>query len=491
MPFIEPARNTEALALSDLGPASWHLSTRLVGYLLRSLAVRARRALGDNEYRRRQLPEELAAAIRGEYRDGMWAESWLDALAERWGVSLAGDNDDPYPLAAWLPEGRVSWIVACRAISRADLGDLAREWGSFLATFATSAESADDEELLTINRPPAAENPYTAALPFGRGVIVPERWTAVLTLTAPLAHGADTKDGNVSRFRAERAWDPLLSRHVDLPLYAGNAWRGQLRDLVALDLCARVGLDPREVTPRMAHSLFSGGSIEAGAVATGTDVAARLRLRSLLPCVDALGGVYHDEPMDGLLRADDGRPLCREAAAMLAWRVVPEIAAEGTDAVRAWSERLQWAEDLYEQRQLTRHAHREFEGEGGQMLVRTEVLRAGVQVVHSFGIAARDRRPSDLTRACIAHAVGLWVSGGAFGAGTARGHGAFSTPGYLHPSGEVIGDPARYVEHLSAHRDEIRDLLTRKADAAPPKPTKGAKAAKSGGAGTVIAVGGA
>lgn len=488
MPLIEHAPPTTALSLADLGPTSWRLSTRLVGYLLRSLAIRVRRSLGDDSYRRGQLPEELASAIRGEYRDGMWAESWLDALAARWGVSLAGDTDEPFPLAAWLPEGRVSWIVACRAISRTDLGDLAREWGSFLATFATSPASPDDEQLLTIDRPPAAENPYTAPLPFGRGVLVPSRWTAILTLTSPLAHGADTKDGNVSRFRAERAWDPLLARHVDLPLYAGNAWRGQLRDLIALDLCARVGLDPREVTPRMAHSLFSGGSIEAGAVAQGTDVSARLRLRSLLPCVDALGGVYHDEPMDGMLRADDGRPLCREAAAMLAWRVVPEIAAQGTDAVRAWSERLQWVEDLYEQRQLTRHAHREFEGEGGQMLVRTEVLRAGVQVVHSFGVAARDRHLTDLTRACIAHAVDLWVAGGAFGAGTARGHGAFTTAGYQHPGGEPIGDPARYVQHLVERRDEIRDLLTRKADAAPPKSTKGAKAPKGG---AVVAVGGA
>ena len=461
------------LRLADLGAPSWRRSTRLVAYLLRALAWRVRDTVTD-EYRLKNLPEELAAAIRGEHRDGMWPESWTDRLAERWGVSLAGDAESTYSLSARLPEGFVPWIVACRAIRRQDLAALAAEWGSYLATFATSRPSEDDEELLAIDLPPAVEDGWRAPLP--TRAIRPAEFVAVLTFTSPVHHGADEKDGNISRFRTERRYSVLLGRHVDVPLYAGNAWRGQVRDLLALDLFTRVGMSPREAAPAMAHALFSGGAIESGSASNGSNAAMRTALRALLPCVDLIGGVYGNEPMDGVLRAADALPICRETADAVAHRVVPEIAADGDAAVRAWAERLPWAEDLYETRQLTRHAHRDLEGDGGQMLVRTEVIRAGTQWVHSVALAAKDRLLSPLTRSALGHALDLFVRSGALGAGNARGLGEFVTSGY----GDA-GDPEPYRAHLAAHAEEIRDVLrgvrslAPEKAAAPLKPEKPAK----------------
>jgi hypothetical protein len=182
--------------------------------------------------------------------------------------------------------------------------------------------------------------------------------------------------------------------------------------------------------------------------------------------------------MDGMLRAADALPVCRETADAVAARVVPEIAARGDAAVRAWAERLPWCEDLYETRQLTRHAHRDIEGEGGQMIVRTQVIRAGSQWAHSLALAGKDRAVSALTRSALAHAVRLFEASGALGAGNARGLGAFVTAGY----GD-IGDATPYVEHIAAHAEEIREVLrgvralgpSKPAPAADAKPAKGAK----------------
>lgn len=468
----ETSDRPRTLTRADLGAPSWRLSTRLVAYLLRALVWRVRDTVTD-DYRLGRLPEELATAIRGEHRDGMWPATWIDHLAERWGVSLAGDDASPYALAARLPEGWVPWIVATHAIRRTDLALLCNEWGSYLATFATSKSSPDDEELLAIDLPVEATNPWRAPLP--RSPILPAGWSAVWTLAAPMHHGADEKDGNVSRFRTERRYSSLLGRSVDVALFAGNAWRGMLRDLLAMDLFETIDMSPREAAPAMAHALFSGGSIESGSASNGSNVAMRTALRTLLPCVDLIGGVYGNEPMDGVLRASDALPVCRETADVLAHRLVPEIALEGEDAVRAWAERLPWMEDLYETRQLTRHAHRDFEGEGGQMLVRTEVIRAGTQWVHTVALAAKDRLLSPLTRSALAHGLKLFVASGTVGAGNARGLGAILTDGY----GDV-GDPEPYRAHLAAHAEEIREVLRGVRSLVPEKVVteKPAKAAK-------------
>lgn len=472
------------LAASDHSP--WLRSVRLTAYLLRSLASRARKALEGDEYRRSNLPEELAAAVRGEHRDGMWPESWLDRLAERWGVSLAGSADDPFPLCAWLPEGRVPWLTACRVIRRTDLAALVSEWGSFLATFATSPTSEDDDDILRVDLPPEIGDPWRAPIP--AGAIRPHEWTAVWTFTAPMHHGADEKDGNVSRFRTERRYSPILGRFVETPIYTGNAFRGQCRDLVALDLFDAIGLRPNEALPVWAHSLFSGGSIESGSASNGSNAAFRRELRDLLPIVDLLGGVYNNEPMDGVLRASDALPICRETADAVAWRVVPDVAEQGHDAIAAWSERLPWAEDLYETRQLTRHAHRDIEGDGGQMLVRTQVIKAGVQWVHSVTLAAKDRLLSPLTASALAHMLDLFVRSGAVGAGNARGLGAFVTDGYGN-----VAYPAAYREHVAAKADDIRAVLmgarTLGPGRPPPaeKPSKGKKPAKGGKASEIDA----
>jgi len=476
-PVTEDKKPVPMLTLADLGTPSWRTSVRLVAYLLRSLVRRIRDVTTD-EYRLSRVPEELATAVRGEHRDGMWAESWLDRLAERWGVSLAGDDDNPFPLAAWLPEGRVPWIVACRAIRRSDLSALVTEWGSFLATFATMPRSEDDDAVLAIDLPPELGDPWRAPIP--AGAIRPDAWVSVWTLTAPMHHGADEKDGNISRFRTERRYSHVLGRYADVPLYSGNAFRGQLRDLVALDLFDRIGMKPTEAAPQFAHSLFSGGSIESGSASNGSNASYRRALRDLLPMVDLMGGVYNNEPMDGVLRVSDALPICRETADAVAYRVAPEIAAHGDAAIRSWAERLPWCEDLYETRQLTRHAHRDFEGEGGQMIVRTEVIRAGTQWCHSLSLAAKDRLLSPLTRSALAHAINLFIASSVVGAGNARGLGAILTSGY-----GSIGDPQPYLDHIASNAATIRDVLRGvvalgepRAPKAEEKPAKSAKGKK-------------
>lgn len=469
------------LTLADLGEPSWHLSTRIVAHLLRALVSRIKRKLGTDDYRAKNLPDELTTAIRGEHREGMWPSTWLDALASRWDISLAGDAEEgsEYPLAAWLPEGWAPWHVACHVVQRQHLADLVMD-GSFLATFATTPPSDDDEALLRIERPAAAERPWLPDLP--RNPILPARYVVMLTSTSETHHGSDEKDGNVSRFRTQRYVDPLTGREAVLPFISGNAWRGQTRDALALDMLTRLGIEPKDLPPAVAHSLFSGGNIEAGSVGAGVNVLYRRELRRLVPIVDVLGGVYSNDPMDGVLRAGDAIPVCREAAALLVYDLAPEVAAQGMDAVRAWAERLPWCEDLYGTRQLVRHGHKDFEGERGQMIVRTQTILAGARWVQVVGIAAKDRIVNPVTISAARHAMDLYCRSGAMGAGNARGLGSFVTDGYRFTGADPGPGPELYLSHLAEHRDAIVDILRGvtmgEAPGAGVKPAKASKAGK-------------
>jgi hypothetical protein len=240
-----------------------------------------------------------------------------------------------------------------------------------------------------------------------------------------------------------------------VPFLSGNAWRGQVRDLVALDMLQRLGLDPaRDLAPRTAHALCAGGSIEAGADSAGVNLTDRRRWREV-PMVDLLGGCYEQQVMAGHLRVQDAIPVCRETAAMVA-----PVVAPGVDP-RELAARLPEARDLFAIRQLTRHAHRDFEGDGAQMLVRTEVVIAGTQFVHAVALTGRtDASTAPLTASCLAHAIDLVRSAGVVGASTARGHGGIAFDAYQPGAGLVAFPTAEaYLAYLTEHADRLRAIL--------------------------------
>ena len=434
-------------------PRDFRGALRLVCYALRSLRGRVT-ADSVGEYRAKNFGDELTTAARGEHRHGMSALVWLDHLAARWSVSLAGDADGR-PLAVFLPDGWVPWERAMAVIRRDHLARVVADYGGLCASFAVAPrDDAGDAALFDlIDEPDEVVNPFVPTMP--TSLIAPLWHRATWTLTSDLAHGADTKDGNVSRFRTEPRRDPLTSKVGEVPFLSGNAWRGQVRDLLALDMLTRLGLDPaRDLAPRTAHALFAGGSIEAGADSAGVNLTERRRWREV-PMVDLLGGCYDQQVMAGHLRVQDAIPVCRETAAMVA-----PVVAPGVDP-RELAARLPEARDLFAIRQLTRHAHRDFEGDGAQMLVRTEVVIAGTQFVHAVALTGRtDASTLPLTASCLAHAIDLVRAAGVVGAGTARGHGGIAFDAYQPGAGLApLPSSEAYLAHLTEHADRLRAIL--------------------------------
>jgi hypothetical protein len=261
------------------------------------------------------------------------------------------------------------------------------------------------------------------------------------TCEAPLAHGADGKAGNATLFRRIQ----VLAGNGEvlrLPYYAGNALRGQTRDLLADHMLASLGLPADRAKPAVVlwffYALYSGGALEENSEATkamrkllgdhGSIRAEGLRkFRDMLPSLSLLGCALGNRVLPGHCQFADLRPICRE------W---------GTGD-KPMAELLTWE-------YLTRREDHEEHEEHHGMIANTEVLKSGVCL--EGGIDMDDSMPA-VERAALGKGLLLLQARGKLGAENRRGFGKVKI--------ELTGlpDPAPYEAFLAERKTEILDYL--------------------------------
>lgn len=143
--------------------------------------------------------------------------------------------------------------------------------------------------------------------------------------TTPLAHGGDVKAGNASLFRR---MDVLSNTKyvLNLPYYAGNAIRGQVRDLLADHFLQALDITPNKTNPPIElwffHCLYAGGALEeaskataaiskfAGATAQKSE--SIKYIRDMMPALSLLGFAVGNRILSGRCGFGDWRPICKE-----------------------------------------------------------------------------------------------------------------------------------------------------------------------------------
>lgn len=103
--------------------------------------------------------------------------------------------------------------------------------------------------------------------------------------------------------------------------YNGNAWRGQLRDLMARRVADAVG---GNLNINAFHFLFSGGRLDKQE--DTLDLAAARSLRASLPMLGLLGGGIGSQLLGGRLRVFGSYPVCQEAIPVLPTRLHEDAA---------------------------------------------------------------------------------------------------------------------------------------------------------------------
>lgn len=323
---------------------------------------------------------------------------------------------------------------AANAESAAILGWI-REHHSLYAVLCASAPQDAEKSLEAID---------IAEIKAGGDRACPRRAFEVslkLTCESPLSHGADAKSGNATLFRRMAVLGEKGGL-MELPFYAGNALRGQLRDILADHLTMALGLKPSRKNPPYKlwffHALYSGGALEETSAAT-KKVASALgdngvvksdgvrQWREMLPALSLLGCAMGNRVLPGYVDVHDLRPQCRE------WGTGQNPVAELMD----------W---LYLTRRDDLEGGEEFTG----MIAVTEVLKPGTVLEGGIEI---HRHASEMARSALGLALREFGRLGRIGAQNRAGYGAVTV------EYEGAPGPESYEDWIHSHGKEILDYL--------------------------------
>jgi len=260
---------------------------------------------------------------------------------------------------------------------------------------------------------------------------------------SPLSHGSDQKAGNATVFRRMQVMS-TCGRMLNLPFYAGNAVRGELRDLLGDHFLKSIEIENRKDLPKVAmwffHTLFSGGALESNAQATkvvsekmgknGASIAEGIhKFRDTLPGLSLLGCALGNRILPGRINVADFKPTCFE------W---------GNGDVKVWQ--------LFEWLYLTRRDDHEGynEGDNAAMIANTECIKTGVTFYGGIDIS---EHISCLEKAALGCALNLLKKKGYVGADNRRGFGK------IQLEIENCPDEKLYLAFLSEHKSIIVDYL--------------------------------
>jgi hypothetical protein len=225
---------------------------------------------------------------------------------------------------------------------------------------------------------------------------------------------------------------------VPIPVYSGNAFRGKLRRIAALDFLSRIGIESggdEKVSDKLYYTLFSGGSLQKGSTSTGIDVGLKRELRRMIPFLSVFGTAFVNQMLPGKLGVGIAVPI-----------------ADETESVTGRpSDRSVW--DLVEQVFYTRRDDLEDPQEkrgdddtAQQMRYTIECLSTGTELVHEFLL----HHPTDIDLACFGAVIRNFEEDPMLGGKSGVGHGKVRLA--YEPAWP---DPQPYYEYMDAHRDEI------------------------------------
>jgi len=312
-------------------------------------------------------------------------------------------------------------------------------WLRQFPKFAIMLSFLNDEELKEACKDIIIENINT-----NRGTALPQGTYDIkikLTTVSPLSHGSDLKAGNATLFRGMQ----VLSTDntvLTLPFYAGNAFRGEMRDCLADHFLKSLGIKTERNTNNISlaffHILYAGGVLEENSGITkvianllGNNGAIKAKgiytFRKMLPHISLLGTALGNRILAGRCKFADFRPECIE------WNngVVPA------------AELMDW---LY----ITRREDNEDSTKNMSMIANTEVIKSGVNL---HGGIDMDNYITDIEKSALALGITLINDKGYIGAESRRGFGNIKMLVENLPSTEL------YTQYLADNKESILDFL--------------------------------
>lgn len=294
------------------------------------------------------------------------------------------------------------------------------------------------------------------------------RLSGLFTTRSPLSHIGESV--STTSYLAQ---DPVVQPDgslVEVFSYSGNAWRGQLRDIMARRTAFAAG---SRLPADAFHLLFSGGRLDQQE--KSVDLEGARAIRAAVPMLSLLGGGIGSQILCGRLRVFNSYPLCREAIPVLPAHLHDEARRIRYGALTFEREFTRFDDAKREDGRTWLHADPEVKKRSGpeqQMRMGAELIAPGTRLyteIHGMHLSRVDI-------GCLVAALEDFAASPCIGGQANRGHGLVSLSYAL--SGD-IADPdfvlvdengatlsalahefrEEYLAHLAAAEDEIRVIL--------------------------------
>ncbi|NLP35822.1 MAG: hypothetical protein GX359_11650 [Clostridiales bacterium] len=131
-----------------------------------------------------------------------------------------------------------------------------------------------------------------------------------MRLLSPLMHFGDERLGTMQIMRTNKFL--YEGDFIDIPVYSGNAFRGQFRRTTMRDYLEKLGIADEGISEKLYYTLFTGGSLVGGS--RYEEVGDRLHLRKMCPPLALLGTALGDQILQGKMKSPIFLPVCRETA---------------------------------------------------------------------------------------------------------------------------------------------------------------------------------
>ena len=110
-----------------------------------------------------------------------------------------------------------------------------------------------------------------------------------LTLLAPLMHFSDESLGTMQIQRTLKF--NVGGEFIDVPVYSGNAFRGELRRIGMRDYLNKLGISDEGISAKLYYMLFTGGALTSGS--TYDEIGEKRELREMIPPISLFVHFYY------------------------------------------------------------------------------------------------------------------------------------------------------------------------------------------------------
>lgn len=258
-----------------------------------------------------------------------------------------------------------------------------------------------------------------------------------IKLLSPLAHFSDER---LSTMQLQRTMKfEHEGEFIDIPVYSGNAFRGQLRRIAMKDFLDRVGISEEGISAKLYYMLFTGGALTSGS--RYNEMGKKREMRKMCPPLALFGTALGDQIPEGKMKVGIFRPICKETQDFT-----------GQESDKSFYDMLQTV--FYTRRDDLKSKVENITDEtkhdnAVQMKYEMQCLSAGTKLLGSIVI----ENDNEVEKSCLKSILEKLKEVPYVGGKSATGHGE------IEATYSIDADINTYYNYLEENKEEIRTWL--------------------------------